>query len=64
MQLLLILVSFIKKTDQVVLGLELEGYTDEEFEKEVEYIKVYARVSPEQKLQIVKLLQKKTILLL
>jgi Ca2+-transporting ATPase len=47
------------KTDRVITGIELTDFTDEEFDKEIDYFKVYARVSPEQKLNIVKALQKK-----
>lgn len=45
--------------DVVLTGQQLAGLSDTEFESQVEKIKVYARVSPEQKLQIVKKLQKK-----
>jgi len=47
------------QTDRVITGTELANFTDEEFKNEIEYIKVYARVSPEQKLNIVKALQNK-----
>jgi len=47
------------KSDRVITGIELTNFTDDEFEKVIEYVKVYARVSPEQKLNIVKSLQKK-----
>jgi Ca2+-transporting ATPase len=47
------------KTDRVITGAELSELSDDEFIKEIEYIKVYARVSPEQKLNIVKALQNK-----
>lgn len=46
-------------TDLVITGQELAALDTDEFLSKVEKIKVYARVSPEQKLQIVKVLQQK-----
>jgi Ca2+-transporting ATPase len=46
-------------TDKVITGAELLQMPEHEFNEEIERIKVYARVSPEQKLQIVKALQMK-----
>jgi Ca2+-transporting ATPase len=47
------------ETDQVVTGKELSKMSPHQFGEVVESIKVYARVSPEQKLNIVTALQKK-----
>ncbi len=45
--------------DLVLTGQQLSAMDEDAFLAKVEKIKVYARVSPEQKLQIVKMLQKK-----
>ncbi len=47
------------KNDLIVTSQELAAMDSASFEEQVENIKVYARVSPEQKLHIVKALQKK-----
>lgn len=47
------------KDGRVVTGAELEALPDDAFEREVEDIDVYARVSPAHKLRVVTALQKK-----
>jgi Ca2+-transporting ATPase len=49
----------ILKGGRVVTGTELEEMSEAEFEREVEDIEVYARVSPAHKLRVVTALQKK-----
>ena len=45
--------------DRAITGAQLDAMSDEELDKEVEGISVYARVSPENKIRIVKAWQKK-----
>ncbi|MGH9321905.1 MAG: cation-translocating P-type ATPase, partial [Vicinamibacteria bacterium] len=47
------------RTGRVVTGPELTAMDDAAFEREVETVEVYARVSPEHKLKVVTALQKK-----
>ena len=45
--------------DKAITGAELDAMTEEHLDKEVEHISVYARVSPENKIRIVKAWQRK-----
>jgi Ca2+-transporting ATPase len=47
------------KSDMVLTGVKLDSLSDDEFDKIVEDVTVYARVSPEHKLRIVNALKKK-----
>jgi len=52
-------IGILKKDSIVLTGAELDQLSDEEFGKIVEKVAVYARVSPEHKLRIVKALKAK-----
>ena len=52
-------IGVLTKKDLVLTGKELQQMDPGEFEEKVESVRVYARVSPEQKLNIVKALQAK-----
>ena len=52
-------VGILSENDLVVTGKKLQAMSDGEFAEKVEKIRVYARVSPDQKLRIVKALQNK-----
>lgn len=51
--------GILKEGDKAITGAELDAMTDEQLDKEVENISVYARVSPENKIRIVKAWQRK-----
>lgn len=52
-------IGILNPNDLVVAGVDLENMSDEILNEKVEKISVYARVSPEQKLRIIKSLQHK-----
>ncbi|MGZ8538490.1 MAG: cation-translocating P-type ATPase, partial [Flavisolibacter sp.] len=52
-------IGILKERGLVVTGSELSKFSSDELEEKIEQIRVYARVSPQQKLDIVKALQKK-----
>lgn len=50
--------GILENDDEAITGQDLENMTDEELEKKVRHYSVYARVSPEHKVRIVKAWQK------
>lgn len=52
-------IGILSEGHRVTTGSELKNYTEDDWERHVENTRVYARVSPEQKLNIVKALQGK-----
>ncbi len=52
-------IGLLTPNDLVITGKELSGLSPDELDEKVERIRVYARVSPQQKLDIVKSLQRK-----
>ena len=52
-------IGILREKDLVITGIELKRLSPEELSEMVERIRVYARVSPQQKLEIVKALQKR-----
>ena len=51
--------GILEKNDRAITGAELDAMTDAELDAQVEKISVYARVSPENKIRIVKAWQRK-----
>lgn len=51
--------GILKSGDKAITGVELDAMTEEELDAEVEKISVYARVSPENKIRIVRAWQRK-----
>jgi len=51
--------GIIENEDQAITGRQLDALSDEEFEKRIENIFVYARVRPENKIRIVEMWKKK-----
>lgn len=52
-------IGILKEDSMILTGTELDKMSEEEFDKIVQKVAVYARVSPEHKLRIVKALKKK-----
>ena len=52
-------IGLMDEGDIAITGQELDAYSDEELDEKLEHISVYARVSPENKIRIVRAWQRK-----